>query len=122
MSVVLSGILLFLVTAFSAVSAVHMYLALGGVEYRFYESEVVAYDRYLAEPQWSVRYDSIWDISVERGLFGSPLWLDAGTVFFDRTDSLEADDGSNYVGRSSLAFVPDPERVAERLRSRREQR
>jgi hypothetical protein len=100
----------------SAVSAVHMLLALGGVEYRFYESEVVAYDRYLGRPQWSASYDSIRGVSVKRGLFGSPLWLDAGTVCFDRSHG-HTDGESAEEPRSSIAFVPDPERAGELLNS-----
>lgn len=45
------------------------------VEYRFYDTQIVAYDETLEEPQWVVPYDCIKDISVESGLFGSPLWL-----------------------------------------------
>jgi hypothetical protein len=121
-SVALTGVLLCLVGVFSAASAVHMLLALGSVEYRFYESEVVSYDRYLGEPQWSVPYDSIRDVSVERGLFGSPLWLDAGTVFFQRTHSPDGDGVEQREARSSLAFVSDPERVGETIESRGGQR
>jgi len=77
-----------------------------------YESEVVAYDRYLGRPQWSASYDGVRNVSVERGLFGSPLWLDAGTVFFDRNDGSE-DGESIPKPRSSIAFVPDPERAGE---------
>jgi hypothetical protein len=105
-----------LVGGLSMISAVHLLLALGGVEYEFYESEVVAYDRYLGRPQWSASYDGVRDVSVERGLFGSPLWLDTGTVFFDRIYNSE-DDESDREPRSSIAFVPDPERAGELLRS-----
>jgi hypothetical protein len=93
-----------------------MLLALGGVEYRFYESEVVAYDRYLGRAQWSASYDSIRAVSVKRGLFGSPLWLDAGTVCFDRSHG-HTDGESAQEPRSSIAFVPDPERAGELLNS-----
>ena len=112
----LAAISLGLGGALSAVSAVHMLLALGGVEYRFYESEVVAYDRYLGRPQWSASYDSIRTVSVERGLFGSPLWLNAGTVCFDRISG-PTDDDRAQEPRSSIAFVPDPERAGELLNS-----
>jgi hypothetical protein len=116
-SAALAAILFGLVGALSATSAVHMLLALGGVEYEFYESEVVAYDRYLGRPQWSASYDCVRNVSVERGLFGSPLWLDAGTVFFDRISN-STDGESAQESRSSIAFVPDPERAGELLRSR----
>jgi len=116
----LATISLGLIGALSAVSAVHMLLALGGVEYKFHESGVVAYDRYLGRPQWSVSYDRVRNVSVERGLFGSPLWLDAGTVFFDRIPDPEVGESARGP-RSSIAFVPDPERAGELLRSRNEQ-
>ncbi len=93
-----------------------MLLALGGVEYRFYESEVVAYDRYLGRPQWSASYDGIRNVSVERGLFGGPLWLDAGTVCFDRIHG-PTDGESAQEPRSSIAFVSDPARAGELLNS-----
>ncbi|MDB9234998.1 hypothetical protein [Halorubrum ezzemoulense] len=112
----LAAIFFGLVGSLSTISAVHLLLALGGVEYEFYESKVVAYDRYLGRPQWSASYDGVRDVSVERGLFGSPLWLDAGTVFFDRTYNSK-DGDSAQEPRSSIAFVPDPERAGELLSS-----
>ena len=112
----LAAIFFGLAGSLSTISAVHMLLALGGVEYEFYESKVVAYDRYLGRPQWSASYDGVRDVSVERGLFGSPLWLDAGTVFFDRTYNSK-DGDSAQEPRSSIAFVPDPERAGELLSS-----
>ena len=112
---VVSGLLAIL----SVVSVLHMELAVGEVEYRFYDTEVVAYDRRLQEPQWSVPYDRMRDVSVERGLFGSPLWLDAGTVSFERTDSPPENELKNREPRSSIPFVPEPERVVELIRSRR---
>jgi hypothetical protein len=112
----LAAIFFGLVGGLSMISAVHLLLALGGVEYEFYESEVVAYDRYLGRPQWSASYDGVRDVSVERGLFGSPLWLDTGTVFFDRIYNSK-DGESTQERRSSIAFVPDPERAGELLRS-----
>ena len=115
-SAILAALFLGLAGALSAVSAVHMLLALGGVEYEFYESEVVAYDRYLGRPQWSASHDGVRNVSVERGLFGSPLWLDAGTVFFDRIPDPK-DGESAREPRSSIAFVPEPERAGELIRS-----
>lgn len=109
-----------LLAVLSIVSIVHMKLALGGVEYRLYDTEVVAYDNSLAEPQWAVPYDCIEDISVKNGLFGSPLWLNAGTVSFERVDSPPEDGIPDRESRSSIAFVPDPERVAELVRSRKQ--
>jgi hypothetical protein len=117
-SMALAGIFLGSALVLSVLSAFHMLLALAGVEYRFYDSGVVAYDRYLGEPQWSASYDRIRDISVDRGVFGSPLWVDTGTVFFDR---LERSDGRTFVQqepRSSITFVSDPDRVGDILRSR----
>lgn len=115
-SATLAAIFFGLAGALSAVSAVHMLMALGGVEYEFYESEVVAYDRYLGRPQWSASYDGVRNVSVERGLFGSPLWLDAGTVFFDRISN-STDGESAQEPRSSIVFVPDPERAGGLLES-----
>ncbi|GAA0523826.1 hypothetical protein GCM10008992_25260 [Halorubrum aquaticum] len=112
----LAAIFFGLVGGLSTISAVHLLLALGGVEYEFYESKVVAYDRYLGRPQWSASYDGVRDVSVERGLFGSPLWLDTGTVFFDRIYNPK-DGESTQEPRSSIAFVPDPERAGELLSS-----
>jgi hypothetical protein len=115
-----AAISLGLAGALSVVSAVHMLLALGGVEYRFHNSTVVAYDRYLEQPQWSASYDQIRNISVERGLFGSPLWLDAGTVSFDRILDTGGSE-SALEPRSSIAFVSDPEHASELLRPHNEQ-
>ena len=119
-SATLAAISLGLIGALSVMSAIHILLALGGVEYEFHESGMVAYDRYLGRPQWSVSYDHVRNVSVERGFFGSPLWLDAGTVFFDRISDPENGESAREP-RSSVAFVPDPERVGELLRSRDEQ-
>ncbi len=106
-----------LIGGLSAVSAVHMLLALGGVKYEFYESTMVAYDRYLGRPQWSASYDNVRNISVEGGLFGSPLWLNTGTVFFDRISNLNNDESAQEQ-RSSIAFVPNPEHAGELLSPR----
>jgi len=115
-SAALATIFFGLVGALSTLSAVHMLLALGGVEYEFYESKVVAYDRYLGRAQWAASYDGVRNVSIERGLFGSPLWLDTGTVFFNRISNFK-DGESAQEPRSSIAFVPDPERAGELLRS-----
>ena len=113
-----NGLAFGLLAVLVLLSIAHLRLALGGVEYRFYDAEVVAYDSGLGEPQWAVPYDRIEDISVESGLFGSPLWLDAGTVSFERVDNPPEDRLANQEPRSSLPFVSEPERVAEILRSR----
>jgi hypothetical protein len=42
------------------------------------------------------------------------LWLDAGTVFFERTDSPRQDELEHHEPRSSIPFVPD--RVGRILR------
>lgn len=107
-----------LLAMLSVLSVGHLRLALGGVEYRFYDDELVAYDSAIGEPQWAVPYDRIRDVSVERGAFGSPLWLDAGTVSFERDDSPPEDALADREPRSSIVFVSDPERVAETIRSR----
>jgi len=114
----LNGLVFGLLAVLSVLSILHMRLALGGVEYRFHDTEVVAYDSGLGEPQWAVPYDRIRDISVETGTFGSPLWADTGTVSFERVDSPPEDALDYREPRSSIAFVPDPERVAELIRSR----
>ncbi len=114
----INGLVLGLLAVLSVLSIAHMRLALGEVEYRFYDAGVAAYDRALGEPQWAVPYDRIEDISVESGLFGSPLWLDTGTVSFERTDSPPEDALADREPRSSIAFVSDPERIAELMRSR----
>jgi hypothetical protein len=109
--VVFSGVVFWLL------SSVHMELAFGAVEYRFYDSAVVAYDRRLGEPQWSIPYDSVESTSVDRGLFGSPLRLDAGTVSMDVTDGTAPVPDTR--GRASILFVPDPERISDRVSSGR---
>jgi hypothetical protein len=114
----LSGCLFGLLAVLAVLSILHMRLALGGVEYRFHDTEVVAYDSNLGEPQWAVPYDCIRDISVETGTFGAPLWADTGTVSFERVDTPPEDALDDREPRSSIAFVPDPERVAELIRSR----
>lgn len=116
---VLWGSSLAIGVAFAAVSIIHVTLSLGAVEYRFYDGELVAYDGRLGEPQWAVPYDQIETVTVDRGLFGSPLWLDAGTVSFERTDSPPEDDLPTRDPRASIPFVADPERVRDTLQSRR---
>jgi hypothetical protein len=102
---------------FWLLSTLHMELAFGEIEYRFYESAVVAYDRRLAEPQWAIPYDSIETVSVERGLFGSPAWLDAGTVRVSLIDgTAPAPDNQE---RATILFVPDPETVSDWIGARR---
>lgn len=115
---VVVAVLSALIVVLSVVSILHMKAALGCVEYRFYDTKIVAYDRRIGEPQWAVPHDEIRNVTVDGGLFGGPLWMDAGTVFFDRTDSSEEDKLKHQKPRSSLAFVPEPDRVAEILRSR----
>jgi len=103
-SATLTAISLSLVGTLSVVSAVHMLLALGGVEYKFHESRTVAHNQYLGRPQWSASYDRVRNVSIGRGIFGSPLWLDAGTVFFDRIPKPKDGDSAREP-RSSIAFV-----------------
>jgi hypothetical protein len=102
----------------SAVSALHLYLAAGTVEYRLYDDQLVAYDHRLDTPQWAVSYQDICDVTVQRGLFGSPCWLATGTVAFERTDDAEEDTLHSLEPRSSVVFVPNPEDVADLIRSR----
>lgn len=103
--------------AFWLLSTVHMELAFGEIEYQFYESAVVAYDRRLEEPQWSIPYDSIERVSVERGLFSCPGWLDTGTVRVELTDDTAP--MPDKEGRASILFVPDPENVSDWVSARR---
>ena len=105
---VIAGVIL-LTVVFWLLSTVHMELAFGEIEYQFYETAIVAYDRRLMEPQWSVLYDNIETISVDRGLFSSPAWLDAGTVGLELTDDTAP--LPNEHGRASILFVSDPEAV-----------
>jgi hypothetical protein len=102
---------------FWLLSTVHMELAFGETEYRFYDSTVVAYDRRLEEPQWSVPYDNIKTVSVERGPFDSPLWLDSGTVAMALTDDTAP--MPDEKGRASILFVTDPEIISERIDTNR---
>lgn len=102
---------------FWLLSTVHMELAFGETEYRFYDSAVVAYDRRLEEPQWSVPYDEIKAVSVERGPFDSPLWLDSGTVAMALTDGTVP--MLDEKGRASILFVSGPEIIRERIDTNR---
>jgi hypothetical protein len=102
---------------FWVLSAVHMELAFGELEYRFFDSALVAYDRRLEEPQWSIPYDSIEVVTVERGVFWNPLWLDAGTVTLDLADGTAS--VPDRQGRASILFVPDPNRVSDWVTARR---
>jgi hypothetical protein len=104
----------FSVLVFSLASVAHLQLALGAMEYRFSDAAIVAYDKRLEEPQWAVRYDDIETVSVERGPFGSPLWFDTGTVALELTDDRTPDRREQF----SLSFVPDPERIGDRVRAR----
>lgn len=96
---------------FWLLSTVHMELAFGALEYRFHDSTVVAYDRRLEEPQWSIPYDSIDTVSVERGLFWSPGWLNSGSVTVELTDGTAP--MSDRQGRATILFVSDPETVSD---------
>ena len=93
-----------------------MELAFGEMEYRFYDSAVVAYDRRLEEPQWSVPYDTIETVSIQRGLWGSPLWLDTGTVAMELTDSTAP--RLDKQGQSLILFVSDPNDVGDWVSAR----
>lgn len=105
---VIAGVIV-LGVVFWLLSTVHMELAFGEIEYQFYETAIVAYDRRLMEPQWSVLYDNIETISVDRGLFSSPAWLDAGTVGLELSDDTAPPPDEH--GRASILFVSDPEAV-----------
>lgn len=112
--VVLVGAVVALVLA----SVLHLWLALGGVEYRLYDAELVAYDHRLDEVQWAVAYDDLRSVSVRYGSFDSPLWLDTGTVSFERADDSPFTELDFETAPRSLVFLSDPENVAERLRQR----
>lgn len=105
---VIAGVI-FSTVVFWLLSTVHMELAFGEIEYQFYETAIVAYDRRLMEPQWSIPYDNIETISVDRGPFSSPAWLDAGTVRLELTDDIAP--LPDEQGRVSILFVSDPEAV-----------
>lgn len=109
------------VAVFLLLSVLHMELAFGEVEYRFYDSAVVAYDRRTEVPQWSIPYDSIETASVERGPFESPLGIEAGTVHVELADQTENDTPSipDERERTPILFVPDPEGVSDRVDARR---
>ena len=106
---------------FWLLSVVHMELAFGEIEYRFYESAVVAYDRRTEELQWSMSYGSIETVSVERGPFESPLGVDAGTVRVELADQAENDTASipDERGPTPILFVPDPEGISDQVDARR---
>jgi hypothetical protein len=113
--IVIAGVLVSVIV-FWLLSAVHMELAFGTIEYRFYESTIVAYDSRLEEPQWSIPYDSIEAVSVEKGLFASPGWLDTGTVTVEITD--DAAPMPDKQGRAPVLFVSDPENVSDWISDR----
>ncbi|ELZ91435.1 hypothetical protein C440_14014 [Haloferax mucosum ATCC BAA-1512] len=100
------------------VGAVHFELAFGAVEYQLADDALVAYDRRLDAAQWRVPLDAIRDATVERGLFDSPTTTDAAIVALDRTDDpAEAEPYRFY--RRTLAYVNEPNTVAERLTAAR---
>jgi hypothetical protein len=113
--IVVAGVIV-LVIVFWLLSAVHMELAFGEVEYRFYESTIVAYDSRLGEPQWSIPYDSIETVSVERRFFCSPGWLDAGTVTVELPDDTAP--MPDKQGRTQILFVSDPENISDWISAR----
>jgi hypothetical protein len=108
--ILLVGVAVFAVVVW-LLGTLHMELAFGKIEYRFYESAIVAYDRRLDEPQWSIPYETIEGVAVKRGLFHSPAWLDAGSV------TLELTDGTvpmvDEQGRASILFLSEPERISK---------
>lgn len=113
--IVVAGVIV-LVIVFWLLSAVHMELAFGKIEYRFSEHTIVAYDSRLEVPQWSIPYDSIETVSVERGLFGSPGWLDTGTVTVEPTEDTAP--MPDKQGRTPILFVPDPENISDWVSAR----
>lgn len=113
---VVLGVPLALLAGLALLSAGHMWLALGHVEYRLHDDRVVAYDTRIGAVQWWVPYRDVRDVAVERGLFGGPLWLDTGSVAFERTDDVPESELATDGPRASIPFVRDPERVATWLR------
>ncbi|AFK18858.1 hypothetical protein E6P09_08730 [Haloferax mediterranei ATCC 33500] len=98
------------------IGVVHFELAFGALEYRLSDDELVAYDRRLDAVQWCVPLDAIRDATAERALFDSPPATDAAMVALDRTDDAAETEPYRFYCHS-LAFVDEPERVAERLTS-----
>lgn len=59
-----------------------LWLGHANVEYRLYDDELVAYDRYLEEPQWVVPFDNIESISTtEKSIVEARLIPSAPSVF-----------------------------------------
>ncbi|SNZ12750.1 hypothetical protein SAMN06269185_1904 [Natronoarchaeum philippinense] len=77
----------------------------GHLEYRVYETDLVAYDRLLETPQWRVSLDNISNLRTASGLIDRKTSLDTGAVHVQRRDG----------DSERLAFLPDAERVADRL-------
>ncbi|AFZ72898.1 DUF6498-containing protein [Natronobacterium gregoryi] len=94
-----------LVIAVIAVQYIMYYLEYGTLEYQRRDDHLVAYDRFLAEPQWAVRIDEIRIATIEQDrLFDRLL----GT----RTIRVTAGWGSGKTDRL-LGPVAEPDRVAE---------
>ncbi|WP_018256677.1 DUF6498-containing protein [Halomicrobium katesii] len=76
-------------------------LAYGAVEYRVYGDVVVAYDRRLDAPQWSVARHEIADVRAGSGIASTFFSNDFGTVRLVRDDDTKV-----------LSVVDDPEALA----------
>jgi len=85
---------------FVALRATTRYLRYGTLEYHCYDDVLVAYDRFLDEPQAKVENYAITDITITSGLLDRLL----GTETLD-FDVYSTDD------RTMELFVPDPETI-----------
>lgn len=77
----------------------------GHLEYRVYETDVVAYDRLLDAAQWRVPRREISEVTTGTGLLGRWIPRGTGTVRLDRRDGEAV----------RMAFLEDPERVSDAL-------
>ncbi|WP_435365313.1 hypothetical protein [Haloarchaeobius sp. DYHT-AS-18] len=107
--------------AFGLAGVVHFALAFGAMEYRLSDEELVAYDTRLDAVQWRAPLDAVRAVSVERGLWTAPPGTDVAMVTLDRTD-LDVEQSPYGFYRQTLAYVENPERVADRLRRATERR
>ncbi|MFC6729880.1 hypothetical protein ACFQDG_14610, partial [Natronoarchaeum mannanilyticum] len=80
----------------------------GHLEYRLYESELVAYDRLLAAPQWRLSLDAVSECHTASGIVDRRTSLGTGTIRVERGDG----------ETERLVFLPDVDGAASRLEDR----
>ncbi|HMB50960.1 MAG TPA: DUF6498-containing protein [Natronoarchaeum rubrum] len=80
----------------------------GHLEYRLYESELVAYDRLLAAPQWRLPLDAVSECHAASDPIDRRTSLNTGTIRVERRDG----------ETERLAFLPDADGTASRLEAR----